>query len=124
MPESSRSVGATRALTSPSSAPALSLVEGPSSGVDTPPLSSVAAQQSTTRTVQLELTGRSNAGFWIPFDGSRWYVMDGTVSYAPEQFSVIGTYHDLPVYRKQGGSNREIYIQSVDGGLLARYQRR
>jgi hypothetical protein len=66
----------------------------------------------------------SNAGVWVELNGSRWYLDGRAVPYEPEQFIATGLYHGFPVYQKRGGPDGEIYIQSVEGGLVAPFRRR
>lgn len=65
----------------------------------------------------------SNDGIWVEFNGSRWSSRGSAVAFDPNQFTVAGMYRDVPVYQRRGGSDREIFIPSVAGGLLAPFQR-
>jgi len=66
----------------------------------------------------------SNAGMWVEFNGSRWYLDGPAVLYDRDQFIAAGLYHGFPVYQKRGGPDGEIYLQSVEGGLVAPFRRR
>jgi hypothetical protein len=119
--ESSEPVGTTEPEVAPTRLPAL---------VNTPPLADLAprgvdgggrsiVRRLTSRDVQRPITD-----IWLQFDGSRYYNAGFAEPYEPDQFTRIGDYEGFPVYQKRGESNRDIYIPSVEGGLLARYQRR
>jgi hypothetical protein len=65
----------------------------------------------------------SNAGIWIAYDGSRWFLRGDAQSFDPRRFIVVGEYRGFPVYRERSGSRDDIYVPSVSGGPLAHYRR-
>ncbi len=89
------------------------------------PAASPVVPRATTRNyIESIPRPRSTAGIWLQYNGTRWYSAGAAVPYANSQFTQVGSYRGFPVYEKRGGSAREIYIPSVQGGLLAPYQRR
>jgi hypothetical protein len=118
--ESSEPVGTTEPGVVPNRLPAL---------LNTPPLSDLAPRgvdggRSTTFRLTSRDVQRAITDVWLQFNGSRYYSAGFAVPNEPDQFTRIGDYEGFPVYQKRGESNRDIYIPSVEGGLLARYQRR
>ena len=63
---------------------------------------------------------------YIEYGGRKWYSSGPTVEYSPSRFTVIGKYHDLPVYGDRRDKSGKIYIPVEKGAdsLLAPYARR
>ena len=67
---------------------------------------------------------RANDGIWVPYDGSRWYLIGAAVPYVADAFVAVGEYRGFPVYRMKKERSDDIYIPSVHGGPLAPYRKR
>ena len=118
--ESPEPVGTTRPAVARTILPALPdtpLSALAPSGVD-------GGRSKTYRLLKSTPVDRSTNGIWTEVNGSRWYSAGFAVPYQADQFFGIGVYRGSPVYQKRNESSREIYIPSVEGGLLARYRRR
>jgi hypothetical protein len=62
-------------------------------------------------------------GFWLMFDGARWYSAGAPVPYSPERFEQVGELQGFPVYRNKIGDADTIFIRTIKDGPLARYIR-
>jgi hypothetical protein len=86
--------------------------------------SGVQGSRATIRRLTSSDVQRPILDIWLELNGSRYYNDGFAVPYEATQFTRTGDYRGFPVYQKRGASNLEIYIPSVEGGPLGRYQRR
>ncbi len=92
--------------------------------VPTPARSAVTApieRRSRRSAIETIPAPRSNAGVWIEFGGARWHSAGRAVTYSPERFTPIGSYHGLVVYRDASDPSL-IYVPAVEDGPLAPYR--
>jgi hypothetical protein len=65
----------------------------------------------------------TRTGFWLMFDGARWYSAGAPVPFSPELFAQVGELQGFPVYRNKVGDADTIFIRTIKDGPLARYVR-
>jgi hypothetical protein len=65
----------------------------------------------------------TRSGFWVLYDGARWYSAGPGVAHSEDRFDRIGEYHGFPVYRQKDGGEDRIYIPSVAGGPIVPYEK-
>jgi hypothetical protein len=65
-------------------------------------------------------------GFFIEYDGQRWFSTGRAVEFDAAKFSKIGEYRNFPVYSASDSNDRSIYVAVTADpkGLLAPYARR
>lgn len=85
--------------------------------------SSTAPRRARIETIPTPRKATRN-GVWIEFGGARWYHDGEAVSYSRDRFAPIGEYHGFPVYRDRKSPSGDIWVQVVEDGPLAPYQKR
>jgi hypothetical protein len=86
--------------------------------------STVVAPRPRRTTVETIPRPSATNGIWLDFGGARWYSAGASMSYSPDRFTMVGEYRGFPVYRDNGGTKDEIWVQVVTDGPLAPYTKR
>src|SRR5205085_11852578 len=80
-----------------------------------------ASTRPTRTVIETGYRPTSNRGIWIPYNGAQWDAAGAAVQFDRDKFMPVGEYHGFPVYRAKDGRRDEIFITTVDGGLLTPY---
>jgi hypothetical protein len=91
--------------------------------VTTPPRPTTTARSRRTIAESIP-RARGTNGIWVEYNGARRYSNGTATPYSPERFTKIGEYRGFPVYRDRTSSSSQVWIEIVEGGPLAPYQRR
>jgi hypothetical protein len=88
------------------------------------PSSASAPPSSAARhvTISTPPPGAPN-GFWVVYEGARWYSAGPATVYSADRFDRVGEYQGFPVYRERNGSSDVIYIPTIADGPVAPYRK-